>query len=1114
MCLIWVTDASMIENRRSAVSSDAGYPYGSLLVDALALGIVFQDMRGHIVTANPAAQRILGLSLDQMRGVSSVDPRWRAVHADGTPFPGAEHPAMRALALGQPVLDEQMGVFNPECEGYTWINVSAFPVKDRLSAQLLGVHAVFEDITAQMAALQKAQLIETRFQRLFEAMSEGMALHEMVLDAQGQPLDYRILDVNPAFEQQSGLARAAVVGQLASVAYGTTPAPFLLPYANVARTQQPLQFEQYFEPLNRHFLITVFSPGPNQFATVFADISERKQLELSLRESQAFIASVIDSLTENIAVIDASGVIVSVNQAWRRFAAGNGADTTAAVAVGVNYLDICARACLPDGDAADAAALAGIRAVLAGSCGEFTQEYPCHSPTEQRWFELHVVPLLGPDGGAVLIHQNISDRKRAEEALRVSEESYRRQFVDNSAVMLLIDMVDGQIIDANVAAQAFYGYTQAQLQALHISDINTLPAVDMRRLMDKLRFGEGGKFEFQHRLASGQVREVEVSVSKMPFHGRMILHSIVQDITERRKAENLIRESEQHFRTLANGGSLLIWTSGLDKLCDYFNEPWLRFTGRTLQQELGNGWCAGVHPDDFDFCLQTYVAAFEARQPFSMDYRLRHADGSYHWLRDDGNPRYDSQGEFLGYIGFCMDVTERRAAAEQIEHLAFYDSLTQLPNRRLMLDRLGQALINSARRNRHAAVLMMDLDNFKSLNDTLGHDVGDQLLVEVAARLHACIRVGDTVSRLGGDEFVVILEDLDAGGQAALQAESVGDKILLHLSQPYTLHIHQGHEIVRQVSHHLTGSIGITLFSDQSMSADELLKRADTAMYQAKAAGRNALRFFDPEMQAAVSLRARLESELRSAIDQQQFVLHYQPQVDASGCVVGAEALVRWQHPERGLIAPAQFIPVAEETGLIVPLGFWVLETACAQLARWSTQPWLAHLTLAVNVSASQCRLPDFVDQVLLAIGHGDAPAQRLKLELTESLLLVNTHDIIAKMRVLQVAGVKFSLDDFGTGYSSLAYLKRLPLDQLKIDKSFVNDVLTDPNDAAIARTVVALSRSLGLSVIAEGVESEGQRDFLAESGCLVYQGYFFSRPLTIEAFEKYVLNAPATVPA
>ena len=439
------------------------------------------------------------------------------------------------------------------------------------------------------------------------------------------------------------------------------------------------------------------------------------------------------------------------------------------------------------------------------------------------------------------------------------------------------------------------------------------------------------------------------------------------------------------------------------------------------------------------------------------------------------------------YVGTLVDITQRKADEAEIENLAFYDPLTQLPNRRLLVDRLQQALEVCARSQQRGAILFIDLDDFKTLNDTQGHDVGDQLLQQVAQRLLTCVRACDTVARLGGDEFVVMLQDLsESSREAATQAEVVGEKILAALAPPYLL---AGHE------HHSTGSVGGMLFGDHRETVDDLLKRADLAMYRAKAAGRNTLRFFDPRMQVAVSARAVLEAELRKGVREGQFILHYQPQVDRAGRVIGAEALARWRHPHRGLVSPAEFIPLAEETGLIEPLGRWVLESACAQLLAWSARPETAQLTLSINVSAREFRRPEFVARALAVIDRTGVDPRKLMFEFTESPLPDDLAETIAKMTTMKAHGERFSLDDFGTGYSSLSYLKQLPLDQLKIDQSFVRDIVTDPSDAAIARTIMALGQSLGLAVIAEGVETVEQRDFLAQQGCRAFQGYLFGRP-------------------
>jgi diguanylate cyclase (GGDEF)-like protein len=490
-------------------------------------------------------------------------------------------------------------------------------------------------------------------------------------------------------------------------------------------------------------------------------------------------------------------------------------------------------------------------------------------------------------------------------------------------------------------------------------------------------------------------------------------------------------------------------------------------------------------------------ALLDAHLPFRyFEIARPRVNGTVHHISVSGDPVFDVLGNFTGYQGIGTDVTARKAAEDQIRTLAFFDPLTGLPNRRLLMDRLKQAVATHARHLRQGALLFVDLDNFKTLNDTLGHDTGDMLLQQVAQSLSACIRDSDTVARLGGDEFVVMLEDLsESPMEAATQAEAVGEKILVALNKTYLL---GGYE------YHSTPSIGITLFGQSEEGMEEPLKRADLAMYQAKAAGRNTMRFFDPQMQAVVTARAALQVSLGEALEKGQFILYYQAQVGGDGTRIGAEALVRWLHPQRGLVSPCEFIPLAEETGMILRLGHWVLETACTQLAQWAVMPEFAMLTIAVNVSPRQFNQDDFVDQVLAILARTGARPQRLKLELTESLLVANVEDVIAKMGALKTKGVGFSLDDFGTGYSSLSHLKRLPLDQLKIDQSFVRDILIDANDAAIAKMIIALSASLGLAVIAEGVETEAQRHFLARHGCHACQGYLFSHPLPIAEFEAF----------
>jgi diguanylate cyclase (GGDEF)-like protein len=464
----------------------------------------------------------------------------------------------------------------------------------------------------------------------------------------------------------------------------------------------------------------------------------------------------------------------------------------------------------------------------------------------------------------------------------------------------------------------------------------------------------------------------------------------------------------------------------------------------------------------------------------------------------------DDEGKPEALLSINTDVSHRKAAEREIQRLAFYDPVTALPNRVLLIDRLQHALTIAGRSGAAGALLFIDLDNFKAVNDTLGHERGDQMLQQAAQRIRACVYEIDTVARFGGDEFVVLLENLSRHRHdAATQARLVSEKILAAFREPILLD-----GFVR----HTTASIGVTLFDNRKTGPGELLKQADMAMYEMKSAGRNGVRFFDPDMQTAVSARAALEADIRHALLHQEFLLHYQPLIDRDGMVTGAEALIRWQSPTRGLVSPAAFIPVAEETGLILPMGHWVLEQACGQLARWARRPELAGLSISVNVSARQLRQPGFVDEVRAVLEQAGASPQNLKIEITESLLVDDTEASIATMHSLKALGVGFSLDDFGTGYSSLSYLKRLPLDQLKIDRSFVNDVLTDPNDAAIAQTILALGRCLRLVVIAEGVETAEQHQFLMEHGCHMFQGFHFSRPMPLAQFEEFAIKRGVAV--
>ena len=740
-----------------------------------------------------------------------------------------------------------------------------------------------------------------------------------------------------------------------------------------------------------------------------------------------------------------------------------------------------------------------------------------------RWLYITAVPLRDAEGkltGVIETLQDITGRRRNQQLLEEKTEALQQAYLameervaERTAelsrqlgfLQQLIEAIPSPVfykdaqaryLGCNSAFENFIGKPARELIGKTPHDVAPPELADLYLAADQEILAKPGKqiYESLVRYADGQMRDVM-------FHKATFTHpdgsvggivGVMLDITERKLMETDLRQAATVFDNSAEG----VIIAKTDGTIIAVNRAFSTITGYSQQEVLGQNprmFQSGRHDKGFYTGMWSTIAR-TGRWQGEVWNRRKNGDIFPQWISITAVR--DTQDRLTNYVATFSDITDQKQNEERIQLLAFSDPLTGLPNRRLLLDRLQHALIVSARNQRRGALFFIDLDDFKGINDTRGHYIGDLLLQQVADRLVACVSEGDTVARLGGDEFVVMLEGLGSSPLEAMNiAESVGATILLALNEPYLL---------QDVVHHNTPSIGVILFGDPQGSVEDLLKQADLAMYRAKASGRNALRFFDPEMQSVVAARVAMEGELRQALRQNEFLLHYQPQMDDADRITGVEALVRWQHPQRGMVSPMEFIPLAEETGLISALGRWVLETACQQLAVWSARPERAHLTMAVNVSARQFHSATFVDEVITALEQTRANPRLLKLELTESLLISNIEDVISKMAALKARGVCFSLDDFGTGYSSLSYLKRLPLDQLKIDQGFVSHVLTDPNDAAIAKMVVALSESLGLEVIAEGVESTEQRDFLARHGCRAYQGYLFSRPLPIDAFEAF----------
>ncbi len=697
-----------------------------------------------------------------------------------------------------------------------------------------------------------------------------------------------------------------------------------------------------------------------------------------------------------------------------------------------------------------------------------------------------------------ITHVKLSEtlRHENESLLRKNEELFRAVVQDQTEVISRL-RGDGTYIFANEVFYRFFGVTPEQLLGnkwhpiVYSDDLERVG----RELADLNPSNPIVVIENRVYSASGQIHWMEFSNRGIfDEDGNLVeIQSVGRDITSRRETENQLRKLSM---AVEQSPSSIIITN-VDAEIEYVNAAFEANTGYKREEVIGkNPNLLSSHKNPPPV-IEELWDTLNKGLPWKGELKNRRKDGCEYVEHAIIAPVRQTDGKITHYVAVQNDITASKMASEEIHQLAFFDSLTGLPNRRLLMDRLQHALKSFERHKKIGALLLIDLDNFKTLNDTQGHDTGDLLLRQVSERLVSCVRDSDTVARLGGDEFVVILENLTAEpNDAVIGAKFTAEFILDALQQPYHLGAY---------THVSSASIGVTLF-EKNLATDTLMRQADLAMYKAKDSGRNAVYFFNPEMQATANAKAQMKADLSKAIlSERQFELYYQPQVVGDGMVTGAEVLLRWNHPGKGLVMPGSFIPVAEETGLIVRIGQWVLHQACAQLARWSSHPHLSRLTISVNVSARQLAQPNFVEEVLAIVDQYGANPHLLKLELTENMLINQVEEISRKMATLKLNGVGFSLDDFGTGYSSLSYLKLLPLDQLKIDKGFVRDVLDDPNDAAIAKMIVALGATLGISVIAEGVELAAQRDFLAQHGCHAYQGYLFGKPMAVDAFEQFV---------
>lgn len=702
-------------------------------------------------------------------------------------------------------------------------------------------------------------------------------------------------------------------------------------------------------------------------------------------------------------------------------------------------------------------------------------------------------------GAARFIYRSWSRQRSASDSLLASEERFQST-LEYAPIGMALVALDGRFMDVNRALGKILGYEEDELKALTFQEI-THPddLADDLKNVKKLLDGEINSFQMEKRYIrkNGQIVWTQLTGSLLRDGEGKPLHFIaqVENITNRKAAAEQLKLSAEVFE----GSSECIVITDADECILTVNKAFTAVTGYSPEEVMGKTprlMSSGRHDPEFYRKMWETLLATGHWQGEIWD---RRKNGEVYPKWASISAVRDGAGNPVHYIGIFSDITERKAAEAQIEFLAYHDALTELPNRRLALDHMELALAYADRAETKAAVLFLDLDNFKTINDSFGHNVGDALLKAVAKRLRECTRETDTLSRQGGDEFLIVLanvNDTDA-------ISSVTEKILEKLEE--TFHI-EGNELSTSLS------IGISVYPDDSRDIDTLLNLADTAMYHAKEAGRNTYRFYTEQMNIDAVEHQRVRVGLRRALERNEFVLYYQPQINLStGAVIGAEALIRWNHPEQGFMPPGRFIPTAEESGLIVPMGDWVLREACRQAAEWR-KAGLPELVVAVNISAMQFKRGDLEQSVLEALVDSGLPPTCLELELTESILIHDTEKVLETVQRLKSQGVQLSIDDFGTGYSSLSYLKRFNVDKLKIDRSFVCDMVNNPNDAVIVRAIIQMARSLNLKTIAEGVEDEVLLSFLRLQYCDEAQGYYFAKPMPADEFARYL--AAAQTPA
>jgi diguanylate cyclase (GGDEF)-like protein/PAS domain S-box-containing protein len=1061
----------------------------AVTVNSIGDAVIATDADARVTLVNLVAEQLTGWTQADARG-RPLDEVLNIIHKSTRH--AVATPDIAALKLGtiQRLDNDTLLIARDgsECD----IADSCAPIRDH-NGQVVGSVLVFRNITKEYAAQQAMRDSAALIQTILNTVADGI----ITFHAKDSLLE----TVNPAIERLFGYASAELVGQNFST---------LIPELDSYQRHGHIEYykaspEARASGLGREVsgrrkdgsmfpleiaINEMTLGGERHFTGLLRDISARKLAEAALLKAGALQSAIFNSANFSSIATDAKGVIQIFNVGAERMLGYAASDVKNRITPAdiSDPRELIARAQALSEELGTSIAPGFDALVFKASRGiEDIYELTYIRQDGSRFPAVVSVTALRDAQDAIigylLIGTDNTGRKRAEED--------RNRFFALSQDMLCTLGFDGYFKEMNPAWAQTLGYTKAELLAapyidlIHPDDRNTTLAEVAAVALGKALTS----FENRYRCQDGSYRWFQWNLT--PVTADQLMYGVARDITERKLAE----ASELRINAIAFESQESLIITDAQGVTLRVNQAFTEATGYSADEMLGQK-PRMFRSDRYDANFyRTMWKTIRATGIWQGEIWNRRKNGENYpvWLTISAVKAAD--GIVTHYVGSQIDMTKRLAAEETIKRMAFYDTLTGLPNRSLLMDQLSHAFSSSARSGRNGAVLFIDLDNFKDINDTLGHDSGDLLLQQAAQRLKSCLRAGDIVARMGGDEFVVMLENLSEQAiEAAIQTEAVGEKFLVTLGQPYQLGTYE---------YRSTVSIGAAMFSDHGQSVEEMLKRADIAMYQAKKAGRNTFRFFNPHMQDVINARIALERELRKAIEDRQFLLHYQIQVDNAHRILGAEALIRWPQQDRGMVSPAQFIPLAEETGLILPIGQWVLETACRQLKAWQQDALTRHLVLSVNVSAKQFRQLDFVAQIHALVQHHAIDPLLLKLEITESMLLGNIENTIAAMNALKEIGVQFALDDFGTGYSSLQYLKRLPLDQIKIDQSFVRDLAFDSGDQAIVSTIIAMAKSLGMSVIAEGVETQEQRQYLLEQGCTHYQGYLFGKPVALEQFEQ-----------